>query len=197
MKKLILALSLVSFAWCGVSFWYLETSLLCSINKQDIKVSLKKTDGQLCKSYIVYIEQVMRKTARDIVTVQEYINKEQDPEYRQQIKKDKLAKIDKLQVIRLNIIASMKTFEANLLKTSVSYFMVKIAPYRIQLVKGLNNLTNLPESSDPSLKSYLSLAQNQVQIIDKIAQVKSFEELIPLLNAYVYFKQQMNENLNR
>lgn len=190
MKK-ILSLLIVSLVLPSFSFGYLETSLFCSVNDQQIKVSLKDPNGSKCKSYIVYIEQTMRQAARDIYTIQGYINKWHDIEYWKNIKTEKLSKIDKLQVIRLNIIASMKTFESNLLKKSLEYFMLKVTPYKIQLIKWSAKLAALPGTVTPELQRYMTIISGQIQTIDKIGQSKTFEELIPLLKGYIYFKQQI------
>jgi hypothetical protein len=134
MKKILIILIVFLFL-PSFGFGYMEDKLFCSLNNKEIKISLNKADGSSCKAYIAYIEQTMRHIARDLFTIQGYINHKQDVDYRQQVKKEKLAMIDKLQGVRLNVIASMKAFESNLLKKSIGYFVIKATPYRIQLVQ--------------------------------------------------------------
>ena len=174
------------------SFGYLEDKLSCALNNKDITVSLNKTAGSSCKAYIAYIEQTMRQTARDLFTIQEYVTQGHDTDYRQQVKKDKLALIDKFQGVRLNIIASMKTFEDNLLKKSLDYFILKVTPYKIQLTRSLFKLSVLTGGIPPDVKKYQTLLSGEVETIDKIGKAKSFEELIPLLSGYIYFKQEIS-----
>ncbi len=191
MKK-ILCIVLVLVCLPSVSFWYMEAKLFCRINQQAIKISLNVKDGAKCQSYIDYMEQTMRQTARELYTIQWYINKGQDVDYWSQVKKDKLASIDTLQSLRLDIIASMKSFELALLKKSVDYFVLKTTPYKLQLTKSLSKLLALTGTQSPDVVRLTTLMSWQVQTLEKIATVKTFEELIPLLNGYIYFKQQIS-----
>ena len=133
----------------------------------------------------------MRKNARDLYTLQWYITHGQDVDYRQQVKKDKLAEIDKLQAIRLNIIASMKTFESNLLKKALQFFLLKIAPYRTQLKQWLAKFSALTGTISPDLQRHISIISGQIQVIDKLYTVETFDQLIPLFNAYLYFNKEI------
>jgi hypothetical protein len=169
----------------------MEAKLFCRINQQAIKVSISARDGSKCQSYIAYMEQTMRQTARELYTIQWYINKKQDVTYRMQVKKEKLASIDTLQWLRLDIMASMKTFESSLLKKSVDYFTLKTIPYKLQLTKSLAQLAQLGPDQTSEVIRLASLMSGQVQTLDKIAKVQTFEELIPLLDGYIYFKQQI------
>jgi hypothetical protein len=85
----------------------------------------------------------------------------------------------------------MKAFESNLLKKSIGYFVIKATPYRIQLVQWLAKLNALTGTISPELQRYMTIMSWQIQTIDKIGQAKTFGELIPLLNGYIYFKQQL------
>lgn len=192
MKKVIITCIVVLALLPSTGFWYMEASLFCRVSNQNIQISLSATPGWKCKSYIYYIEQIMRKNARDLYTLQWYITNGQDVDYRQQVKKEKLTEIDKLQVIRLNIIASMKSFESNLLKKSLEFFLPKIAPYKNQLKQSLFKLSSLTGIVAPTTQRYMSLLSGQLQVIDKMATTQTFDELIPLFNAYIYFKQEIS-----
>ena len=170
----------------------MESRLFCRINQNVIKVSISPKDGSKCQSYVAYIEQTMRQTARELYIIQWYINKRQDVYYRLEIKKEKLASIDTLQGLRLDIIASMKSFESALLKKSIDYFITKVTPYRLQLTKSLAKLSLFTWEKSSEVTRLITLMSGQVQTIDKIAQVQTFEELIPLLNGYIYFKNEIS-----
>lgn len=191
MKKIVIIV-MVLVCLPSVSFWYMEAKLFCRINQNVIKVSLSPQDGSKCKTYITYMEQTMRQTAQDLYTIQWYINKKQDVEYWVQVKKDKLASIDTLQSLRLNILASMKSFESALLKKLVDYFTLKNTPYLLQLTKSLSKLSLLTWEQPPEVTRLHMLMSWQVQTLEKISKVQTIEELIPLLNGYVYFKQQIS-----
>ena len=191
MKKTIIII-LVLACLPSFSFWYMEAKLFCRINQQVIKVSISPKDGSKCQSYIAYMEQTMRQTARELYTIQWYINKGQDVDYWSQVKKDKLASINTLQSLRLDIIASMKSFELALLKKSVDYFTLKTTPYKLQLTKSLSKLLALTGTQSPDVVRLTMLMSWQVQTLEKIATVKTFEELIPLLNGYIYFQKEIS-----
>lgn len=191
MKKTIIIILVLSLL-PSVSFWYMEAKLFCRINQQAIKISISSKDGSKCQSYIVYMEQTMRQTARELYTIQWYINKRQDVDYWTQIKKEKLASIDTLQWLRLDIIASMKSFELALLRKSVDYFTLKTTPYKLQLTKSLSKLLALTWAQSSDVTRLTTLMSWQVQTLDKIAVVQTFEELIPLLNGYIYFQKEIS-----
>jgi len=191
MKKIV-SIVLVLACLPLSTFWYMEDRLFCRINQDVIKVSINSKDGSKCQSYIAYIEQTMRKTARELYTIQWYINKKQDVQYWSEIKAEKLASIDTLQGLRLDIIANMKSFELWLLRKSVDYFTLKVAPYRQQLTNSLAKLSLYTWNSSPEITRLITLMSWQVQTIDKIAEVQTFEELLPLLNGYIYFKKEIS-----
>lgn len=191
MKKIVIIV-LVLTCLPSFSFWYMEAKLFCRINQQAIKVSISSKDGSKCQSYIAYTEQTMRQTARELYTIQWYINSRQDVDYWTQIKKEKLKSIDTLQWVRLDIIANMKSFELALLRKSVDYFTLKIAPYKLQLTKSLLKLSILTWTQSSDIARLSLLMSWQVQTLDKIAKVQTFEELIPLLNGYIYFQKEIS-----
>ena len=115
----------------------------------------------------------------------------QDVDYWHTIKLQKLAEIDKLQAIRLNIIASMKTFESNLLQKTVGYFIQRVTAYKAKLQRSYVLLTNFTGTISPYMTEYKTSLSGQIQNIDNIAKVKTIEELIPLLNSYVYLTQKI------
>jgi hypothetical protein len=123
--------------------------------------------------------------------VQSYITNGRDLEYRQKIKIEKKALLDKLQLSRLTIIANMKTFQGNLLQKSIQYFIIKVTPYRISLQKSLVKIQALSGVATPSLNSYALLLKAQVAVIEKLGKVTTQAELTELLNTYVYLKQQI------
>jgi hypothetical protein len=140
---------------------------------------------------VTYIEKTMRATAKNLIIIQWYIINRQDIAYRQGVKKQKLVEIDKLQVIRLNIITSMKAFEKNLLTKTVEYFLHRTLIYKARLQNTHVALATYSWSITPQLTEYRLLISRQLQTIDAIAQVRTIPELIPLMDTYVYLKQHL------
>lgn len=134
----------------------------------------------------------MRSLARDLYVLQQYIVSGQDPAYREQVKQEKLAMIDKLQGVRLMVIDNMKTFEYNLLRKSIEYFILRITPYRVQLTQSLSKLVAFTGTVTSDITRMTTLLSGQIQTIDKLAAVQTFDELIPLFNGYLYFQKQIS-----
>ena len=132
-------------------------------------------------------------TAKDLIKIQTYLNKGRDTDYRQLIKVEKKALLDKLQLSRLTIVANMKTFQDTLLQKSVQYFIIKITPYKISLQKSLIKIDVLTSSgfATPSLNSYAFLLKAQVAVIDKLSKATTQPELTDLLTKYVYLKKEI------
>ncbi|MEI7562891.1 MAG: hypothetical protein WCJ39_04220 [bacterium] len=165
--------------------------MFCQIDKQNIKISLNPLDGSKCQEYVSYIESIMKSTAKNLIVIQGYIVSRQDLSYRQKIKQQKLAEIDKLQAIRLNIITNMKTFESNLLQKTIEYFLLRSAPYKAQIQKNYTALTSYTGTITTSLAQYKTLLSRQLETLTQIAKVKTVGELIPLMDTYVYLKSQL------
>lgn len=168
--------------------------MFCLIKKDQVTISLKQTQGYYkCKDTIVSLEQLIINTAKDLMKIQTYINNSRDVEYRKTIKIEKKALLDKLQSLRLTILANMKTFQSNLLIKSVQYFIIKVTPYKISLQKSLVKIDILAASGfvTPSLNSYAVLLKAQVTVIEKLSKVITQTELNDLLAKYVYLKKEI------
>ena len=125
--------------------------------------------------------------------IQIYINNGRDLEYRKKIHTEKKALLDTLQLVRLTIVANIKTFQSNLLQKSVQYFIIKVTPYKIRLQKSLVKIDILAASGfvTPSLNSYALLLKAQVAVIEKLSKVTTQAELSDLLAKYVYLKKEI------
>ena len=155
-------------------------------------ISLKQTTGYYkCKATIVSLEQLIISTAKDLMKIQSYIIKGRDVEYRTTVKTEKKALLDTLQLSRKTIITNMKTFETNLIKKSIQYFVIKVTPYKISLQKSLIKIQALSGVATPALNSYALLLKAQVATIDGLGKVATMDELTDLLAKYVYLKKEI------
>jgi hypothetical protein len=89
---------------------------------------------------------------------------------------------------------SMKTFESNLIKKYVQYFVIRITPYKISLQKSLVKIDNLVTRGYGTidLRSYALLLKAQVTVIDSLSNAATVKELTDLLKKYVYFKKEIS-----
>lgn len=191
MKKilLIVVVSILGL-WttsAGLSDWF-----FCQVRSQEVVISLKKTDGfYRCKDTIVSLESLILQTAKDLMTVQTYINRWRDKEYWLDIKKNKIITLQKYQSVRKNIIENMQTFEDNLVLKSIRYFILAITPYKINLQRSLVKIEAMSGSISSALLSYKILLNKQVITIDALSKVTTINELIPLLSTYIYLKKEI------
>jgi len=130
-------------------------------------------------------------TAKDLMTIQTYINRWRDVEYRITLKKEKLLTLERLQSARKNIIENMKTFENNLVIKSVQYFVLSITPYKINLQRSLVKIDSMSWFISSDIVYYAELLRRQISTIESLAKVESIDELIPLFTMYLYLKQEI------
>lgn len=168
-------------------------NLYCKIDQSSIKISLQKSDWYKCSEYINTLLQIMKNTAKELYTIQEYIFKRQDVSYRNEVKKTKLEKLNKLKAMRLNILANIQTFQNNLLEKSLKYFLMQISPYKVKLEKTLSKLILITwdNASSPNLQKYVFLLSWQLDNIEQISKIKTVLEFGPLMTKYIYFKNQL------
>lgn len=171
----------------GLSDWF-----FCQVRPEEVVISLKKTEWfYKCKDTIVSLEWLILQSAKDIMTVQTYINRWRDKEYWLGIKKDKTIILEKYQFVRKNIIENMQTFEDNLVLQSIRYFVLAITPYKINLQRSLIKIEAISWSLIPALVSYKTLLNEQVGTIDALSEATTIDQLIPLLNKYIYLKKEI------
>lgn len=171
----------------GLSDWF-----FCKVRPEEVVISLKKTEWfYKCKDTIVSLEWLIIQSAKDIMTVQTYINRWRDKEYWLGIKKDKIIILEKYQFVRKNIIENMQTFEDNLVLQSIRYFVLAITPYKINLQRSLIKIEAISWSLIPALVSYKTLLNEQVGTIDALSEATTIDQLIPLFNKYIYLKKEI------
>ncbi len=189
-KIVVVAVLLLLELWtasANLSEWF-----FCQVRKNEVVISLKKTDSfYKCSDTIASLEGIIIQTAKDLMTIQIYLNRHKDIEYRSTVKKDKLATLDKLQAARKGIIDNMNAFESNLVKKSVQWFVLTITPYKINLQKSLLTINTLTLSgfATPEINAYAALLKAQVDIIDNIAKSTTMAALDRYLVKYIYLKK--------
>ena len=193
MKRILLLTILLLFSVWAVSA-DMSDSLFCLVRKDTVVISLKKTTGYYnCKDTIASLEQLIIKTAKDLMKVQIYINNGRDVSYRETIKTEKQSLIDTLLLSKKAIVTNMNTFQTNLLQKSVQYFIIKNTPYKISLQKSLAKIDILTASgfSTPSLASYEKLLKAQVATLESFNKISTTQELNELIKKYVYLKKEI------
>lgn len=186
--KYLLFILVVVFGLFSKSFSYFEDKMYCEISKSKIVISLDAQKNHACSVYIKYIETQMKKTYKDIIVIQKYVDQKQDLGYWKPLKDDKVNLLNLLQNMRLNILSHMKTFESNLFETSKKYFLDSISDYQNNLNNSLETLVALEDSS---ATRYVSLLQQQLGIIERISQATTFKQLDAYIQRYVYLKNQL------
>ncbi len=186
--KYLLTFIFLLFGYVPLSFSYFQDKLYCTITKENVVISLENKKYYTCKIYIRYIETQMKKVYNDILLIQKYIDKKQDLWYWKPLKDEKVVFLNSLQNMRLNILSHMQTFEENLIETSKRYFLNSIFEYKKKLDASLKAFAPLQNTWK---EKYVILLKDQLAVIEKIEQAKTFEELNTAMQRYVYLKQQL------
>ena len=192
MKKvlLIVVLSILGLwtASAGLSDWF-----FCQVKSEEVVISLKKTEWfYKCKDTIVSLESLILQTAKDLMTVQTYINRWRDRDYWLRVKREKITSLERYQFVRKNIIENMKTFEDNLVLKSIRYFVIAITPYKINLQRSLVKIDAMSWTLTSPLIVYRTLLHEQVATIEALSQSKTIDEIVPLLTKYIYLKKEIS-----
>ena len=192
-KKILLVGFLIAFGlfFQGQWFSYFDQQMYCKLSPNNIIVSLKKTDWYLCKTYVSSLEAWMKKTYKDILVIQWYIDRKFDVDYRKSVKQPMVDKLNLMQKLRIDILASMQKFEKNLLVASKKYFLDWIGNYKWQLMDSLDKLKALNSTTYASSR-YISLVNQQLGVIINIEKATSFDTLNLLVPKYIYLKQQIS-----
>ncbi len=188
LKYFFILCVLTLFLFVGKGFAYFEDKMYCQITKDNIVISLKAGQWYTCKRYIRSIEIFMKQTYRDILTVQQYLDKKQDMWFWLPVKEKKVSLLNTLQATRQNILAHMQSFEKNLFVKSKTYFLDSIVEYKRKLNSTLKSLSKLKDSKSVS---YTLLIENQLSTIERIASSQTFDEMNIHIQRYVYLKKQI------
>ena len=186
--KYIIWIMIVLFGLYQTGFASFEKNLYCEISKDKIIISLDSKNNHTCNVYIRYIESQMKNVYKDILVIQKYVDQKEDLWYWKPLKKDKVDLLGLLQNMRLNIMSHMQTFQLNLIDTSKNFFLDSINDYTNKISKSLKILLTL---EDKSALRYISLLEQQLDVIEKISQAKTFDQLDLYIKRYVYLKQQI------
>jgi len=188
-KTFIALTSIFTISW--TTFWYFEQNMFCNIKKDNIIVSLNQNDWLKCQEYTKYIEQKMKSTYLDVLTMQWYINKRQDAGYRKPIKDAKVKQINDLQKLRLSVLASMKVFEKSLLDKSKQFFLSEVQPYQKKLTDILTQLQSSTWTDLSQINKQIQLFSDTLDTIKSIENTTNFVTLNALFKKYVYLKKQI------
>jgi len=192
MRKVIL-LVIIALLWFWTASADLSDWFFCQIRSQEVVISLKKTQWfYKCKDTVASLETLILQTAKDLMTIQLYINSWRDRDYWITIKQEKLLMIEKYQLARKNIIESVGTFQNNLVQKSVYYFILSITPYKVNLQRSLVKIEAMSGSVTTTLTSYATLLREQVATITALGKAQTVSELIPLLTKYIYLKKEIS-----
>lgn len=194
MKKAFVIITFIVLGiWTTSAAW--SDSLFCMVEKDNVIISLKQSTWYYtCNDTIASIDQLILQTVGDLDKIQYYVDKRRNISYWLEIRNQKIEYQQKLQNAKAQIMESMKTFESNLIKKYVQYFVIRITPYKISLQKSLVKIDNLVTRGYGTidLRSYALLLKAQVTVIDSLSNAATVKELTDLLKKYVYFKKEIS-----
>jgi hypothetical protein len=132
----------------------------------------------------------MKKTYKDIMTIQKYIAQKEDILYRKPILDVKTKKADNLQTLRLKILKSMKSFETNLFEKSKNLFIKetkKEKDKRTMVFSRYNSNTGIDLNR---LSKQIIAIKEILDAIEKIEKAQDISTLTQSYKNYIYLKKQ-------
>ncbi len=174
--------------YAGLSDWF-----FCHIDVEEVVISLKKTQWfYKCKDTVSSLDSLILQNAKDVMTIQTYINRGYDVDYRTNVRYQKLTLLKKYQTTKKQIIENMQTFESNLIKKSIYYFVLSVTPYKVSLQRSLVKLDAMTGSVSSRVVTYAAFLKEQVATIEALSVVETIDELVPLLNKFIYLKKEIS-----
>ncbi|MDR0650997.1 MAG: sugar transferase [Candidatus Peribacteria bacterium] len=166
--------------------------MYCKLENEQITLYVKKEEGlQKCETYIQSLEQLTKEKYDEILLILYYINQGEDIVYWQEILE--ITKKDFFKFLRYKtmIIEMIQTFEAKFLIKYQSALAQELTPYLEILQSHYLPLTQAisPESEKIAIVS--QQVQQQIITITTILQASSLDEIMQLIPAYLYLKQEL------
>lgn len=173
--------------------WYtqagiLDWSLYCTISPLSVQISLKRPGLSLCTQYITFFDKEIQSTYKDLQNIQSYIQKWIDAEYWSSVRESVVRKMKNLQDVRMQIQTNMSVFQNNLFIKIQDYMIYGLSGYQTQLQQTIQKLQIIqPQTTE--IQQRITNSQTMVDILTSIFDARSFDELLPLLQQYIYYKK--------
>jgi hypothetical protein len=173
-------------------FAVFQDNLYCELTSKSVRIYTQRTKDTLrCSEYIESLEYLIKKEFQDMQKVEIYIYKNQDVDYRKQVKASQIQKINNLQKIRLWVIDSMNLFESNFIKKTQEYMQKKLAPYQKSLetkIAPLGKLWTWYQFS-PYIQRQIYLITSQLQSLKDMYTATWTDSFLKWIQNYLYFKK--------
>jgi len=180
MKKNIFVLMLVlifGFMSRSICSAYLEERLQCDVNNEYIQVFLWRDEKLMCMDYVRTLESSIKVLYKNLLLVDEYLNSGQDLEYWTRIYTNIEENILSNQLLRLNILKHMETFELNLFYKLKEYISYNIQSYKKQIILELSQLDTYDFSEMEENEFIIGLVKRKFEIEDDLEFIEEFENV--------------------
>jgi len=192
LKLVILTTIILSWFIISDTFWSFQDNLYCELTSKSVRIYTQKNKNTLkCSEYIQSLEYLIKKEFQDMQKVDIYISKKQDLDYRRQIKKSQIQKINDLQKIRLWVIDSMNLFESNFIKKTQEYLQKKFSPYQKSLETKIAPLGKLGTwyQFSPYIQRQIYLITSQLNNLQEMYTATWTTSFLKWIQNYLYFKK--------
>ena len=175
------------------TFWYLEKTVYCNLENNNVTIFLKKGEWLLkCQTYLDTIYQLALKKHNEISTINSYINQGDDVYYWKNILEDKKSEFIQLVNYRTQIKTAIDKFETALFD---KYYNILQKPMQLYYSE-LEAQYDILAKQDVSLRKYdysLRLVQLEQQMwnVNHVLNAKSLDDIMEVLSSYIYLKKQI------
>jgi hypothetical protein len=191
-KFFITTLCVSLFLSAGSVLGYLEDKMYCNFEQEQLTLYVKKEEGlQKCETYLQSLEQLTKEKYDEVLLILYYINQGDDVAYWKEILE--ITKKDFLKFLRYRtmIIEMIQSFEEKFFIKYQSTLAQELTPYLEILQSHYLPLAQVASPENKKLFIISQQVQQQIVTITTILHASSLDEIIQLIPAYLYLKQEL------
>jgi hypothetical protein len=183
----------VSCFW-GSAFGYLEDKVYCKFEGEQLTLYVKKEEGLTkCATYLKSLEQLIQQTYDEILLTMQYLYSEEDVFYRKGVFEEKKEVFLNLYLYKTKLLDALASFEAKFFALYQTYLTRSLTPYGETLQKIQDRLLQETQKNpeDRKMRSLYQGISEQVEVVRKLLNATTLDEIMEYLPAYLYFKQSL------
>lgn len=194
MKKLLITTIVWIICFIGTTSAYMEDKVFCTINKNNITVTLERWKNYKCSEYLNILSQNINTQYNDILSIQKIINQWYDTEFWKGIREEKRDKLKKMINIKDQISSAVSEFDRNLFLKLKEFLIYSATEDQAKFKKAYKHIQVYEKqwgSESYSVKKKIWYLQEAINVIDWIWSSTNYDTLVKNYNRYIYLKEQL------
>lgn len=174
------------------TFWYFENRVYCSIDDNNVTISLKKESwSSKCEAYINAIYQLSLKRYNEISAIRSYISQWDDVYYRKEILDKKESEFLRLVNYRTQIKTAIDRFETAFFEEYYDDLHQSMQDYYLELENQYFVLlsSSWSKTSESSIK--ITQLEQQMWNVSHVLKAKNMDDIMKVFSSYIYLKHKI------